>query len=112
VKYLPIVVYFEPTGTWYVIPPQVVVSLVSRKTRGQHTENPFESATLNLGALGSYAVTDPRRNLAKATLRAVEDGDRYPQLRDAMAVVILADSRSLAEKSRVAVQRILDTYGI
>src|SRR5438309_9017359 len=84
VKYLPLVVYFQPTETWYVIPPQVVVAMVSGKIRGQHTENPFESATLNLSTLSAYRVTDPEKNLGPATIRAVEQGDRYPELRKAM----------------------------
>ena len=56
VKYLPIVVHFAPADEWYVVPAHVVVAAVSRKRRGQHTENPFESATLSLRNLRDWKV--------------------------------------------------------
>src|SRR5690606_18567861 len=97
VKYIPLVVFHEPTSTWYVVPAHVVVCLVSSKPRGQHTENPFESATLNVLALGKYKVAAPE-DLKQATLKAIADAERYPEIKAAMARV-LADSRALAAKS-------------
>ncbi len=97
VKYIPLVAYHEPTDTWYVVPAHVVVCLVSTKTRGQHTENPFESATLNVFALGKYKVA-AERDLKKATLAAIAEAAKYPEMQNAMARV-LAESKALAERS-------------
>jgi hypothetical protein len=58
VKYLTLVVHYSPTNAWYVVPAHVVVLMVSRRFRGQHTENPFESATLNLNNLVAYRLED------------------------------------------------------
>jgi hypothetical protein len=92
VKYLPIVVHFAPADEWYVVPAHVVVAAVCEKRRGQHTENPFESATLSLKNLGARKVDDPRR-LREATLEAIAGSDRYPELRTAMEEV-LRESRN------------------
>jgi hypothetical protein len=104
VKYLPVVVYHEPTG-WYVVPAHGVIALVATKTRGQHTENPFESATLNVNQLGHFRVPI-EADLNAATLAAITEADRYPELREVMAWV-LKESRSLARESRDKVSAIL-----
>ncbi|MDQ3035102.1 MAG: hypothetical protein M3Y87_22035 [Myxococcota bacterium] len=105
VKYIPLVVFHEPTSTWYVVAAHVVVCLVSSKARGQHTENPFESATLNVFALGKYKVAAPE-DLKQATLQAIADAERYPEMKAAMAAV-LADSRALAAKSAADVTALI-----
>lgn len=96
VKYIPLVAYHVPTKTWYVVPAHIVVCLVSSKGRGQHTENPFESATLNIFALGKYKVAEA--DLKKATLAAIAEAKKYPALKIAMQKV-LASSKELAAKS-------------
>ena len=67
VKYLPLVVHYAPTDEWYVVPAHVVVAEVSQKRRGQHTENPFESATLSLNILRPWKVEDPLHRLGLRT---------------------------------------------
>jgi len=96
VKYIPLVAYHEPTEIWYVVPAHIVVSLVSSKTRGQHTENPYESATLNINALGRYQVD--ASELKRATLSAIAEAQKYPELKQAMDEV-LAESKALAARS-------------
>jgi len=110
VKYIPLVVYFEPRGEWYVVPAHVVVAAVSQKTRGQHTENPFESATMNVGSLVSFRVNDVR-DLRQATLDAIASSDRFPELREAMHQV-LHESRDLAEQSLARVRSLLHHLGL
>lgn len=110
VKYIPLVVYFVPDDQWYVIPPHVVVAAVSQKRRGQHTENPFESATLNVNNLDAHRVDDPA-NLRQATLDAIESSARYPELRDAMAQVLRV-SKDLAEQSLERVRALLHDLGL
>ncbi len=110
VKYLPIVVHFAPADEWYVVPAHVVVAAVSQKRRGQHTENPFESATLSLKNLSPWKVADPRR-LRAATLEAIAESDRYPELRAAMEEV-LRESRGLADASLERVRDLLHRLGL
>lgn len=110
VKYLPIVVHFAPTDEWYVVPAHVVVAAVSQKRRGQHTENPFESATLSLKNLHSWKVEDPDR-LREATLEAIDASDQYPELRAAMEAV-LRESRDLADASLEHVRELLHQLGL
>src|SRR4051812_40921407 len=94
VKYIPLVALFEPEMRWYVIPASEIVRQCARKRRGQHTENPFESATLSLNNFGTYMIADPS-DLLTAVRAAIAEADRYPLLRDLMAKV-LADSKALA----------------
>lgn len=109
VKYLPIVVLYEPTRSWYVIPAHRVVARVARKNRGQHTENPFESATLSLADFGDTIVNDVS-GLRDATLAAVAESDSYQELRDAMAE-ILKDARTLSEVSKEKIRALLKRLG-
>lgn len=110
VKYIPLVAFHEPTSTWYVVPAHVIVCLVSTKGRGQHTENPFESATLNIFALGKYKVAS-ESDLKKATLDAIAESNKYPGLKKAMAMV-LADSKALAARSIKDVMTLIATLKI
>lgn len=105
VKYLPLVVYFEPADEWYVVPAHVVVAGVSQKRRGQHTENPFECATLSLRNLRAWRV-EAEQDLRETTLDAIAESDRYPELRSAMEDV-LGESRELADASLERVRELL-----
>lgn len=104
VKYLPLVVYHLPAEQWYVVPAHVVVGQVSRKRRGQHTENPFESATLSLKNLDAWKIVDPGR-LRDATVEAIAASDGYPELRAAKVRRKPRESRDLADAS---LQRVRD----
>ncbi len=110
VKYLPIVVHYAPADEWYVVPAHVVVAAVSQKRRGQHTENPFESATLSLRNLHAWRI-ESAVSLRSATLVAIEESDRYPDLRAAMEDV-LRESRDLAETSLERVRNLLHRLGL
>ncbi len=96
VKYIPLVVLHEPTNRWYVVPAHIVVCLVAAKKRGQHTENPFESSTVNVFALGKYEVAES--DLRTATIAACQEANTYPEMKEAMATV-LRESKALATKS-------------
>jgi hypothetical protein len=80
-----------------VIPAPDVVVLVSQKKRGQHTENPFESATLSVKKIREYKTE--KSDLKNAVLRAVNRGKKFPILRKSMEKV-LSDSKELATLSR------------
>jgi hypothetical protein len=111
VRYIPLVVHRLPQDRWYVIPPQIVVAAVCLKARGQHTENPFESANLSLDDFEAYEVKQPGEKLRDATLRAAEDGDRFPELHEAMGRIVQR-SRELAEQARDEVIQILRNRGV
>ncbi|HEY5342692.1 MAG TPA: hypothetical protein VIJ66_03430 [Solirubrobacteraceae bacterium] len=113
VKYIVLIAYYCPDGIspcWYVVPAHRVVALVARKTRGQHTENPFESATLNIRDLADYRVDDETQ-LRTQVLAAVHDSARYTDLQAEMAR-ILRESRSLASDSRERVSVVLHRHGL
>jgi len=110
VKYIPLVAYHEPTDSWYVVPAHSVVALASSKTRGQHTENPFESVTLNVNMLEEYRVS-AESDLKSRTLKAIKDAEKYPELKESMNKV-LRDSKSLAAKSVQDVRTILTKLGL
>jgi len=104
-KYIPLAVLDPRFDQWYLIPPDEIVRRIAQKKRGQHTENPFESATLSLNALTEFRVHDPN-NLRQATISAIERGNRWPELRQAMAD-IYKGARNLADESLEQVRRIL-----
>jgi hypothetical protein len=113
VKFIVLIAYYCPDGAapyWYVVPPHQVVALVARKTRGQHTENPFESATLNIRDLAGYRVDDEAQ-LRTQVLTAVRDSARYTDLQAEMTR-ILRESSSLASDSRDRVSAVLHHHGL
>lgn len=110
VKYIPLVAYYEPTDSWYVIPAHAVVAAVSAKHRGQHTENPFESATLSVNSLGRFRVDDPGE-LRSRTMDAIEASSRYLELKQEMTRV-LQESRTLADDSIERVKALLVGLGL
>jgi hypothetical protein len=105
VKFIPLVAKDTRDGTWYVISAPAVVRLVASKQRGQHTENPFESATLNLSSLSQFRVVES--NLLNAVKVAIADGKAANDLHSAMKQV-LSDSKKLAADSLRRVRRLLD----
>jgi hypothetical protein len=110
VKYIPLAALDVRTHTWYVVPAHVIVAQVARKTRGQHTENPFESATLSLANLKHYKVEDSEE-LPMRTLDAIDQSSQYPKLKAAMQQA-LADSRALADEHLNRVRQVLAEAGL
>ena len=104
VKYLPLIVLDKRTDDWYVVPPDVIVRLVARRSRGQHTENPFESVTISRTKIRDCKVDEA--DLRAATIGALRQGDSRPDLRDAMRE-IKDKASSLAAWSRERVRRLL-----
>ena len=110
VKYITLVAFHEPTISWYVVPAHNVVIMVSNKSRGQHTENPFESATLSLGNLGKFRVPDENR-LRHHVLAAIAESAKYPALRAEMHLV-LSRSKELAVESIGSVRKAVASLGL
>lgn len=110
VKYIPLVAFHTPTQTWYVVPAHDVVRLVSAKGRGQHTENPFESATLSINHLDSFQIPDESQ-LLNAVKEAITEANKYPKLSGEMSRV-LAESKKLAKRSVSRVRDKLKEYNL
>jgi len=108
VKYIPLVVYNSKDNAWYVVPPNVIVNLVSKKKRGQHTENQFECATLSINKISAYQVVE--NNLKQETLNAIEEGRKHPELK-IMMQNILADCKNMASKHTKQVSQLIDIIG-
>jgi len=104
VKFIPLVAFDTRDAAWFVIPAPEIIRLVVEKERGQHTENPFESATLSLANLQSFRVKESQ--LKSAVLLAIEEGKKKPLLKAAMDE-ILRESRDLSTKSRAKVRALL-----
>lgn len=104
VKYSPLVAFDKRTSTWYVVPPDVVVRLSAQHARGQHTENPFESVTLNLAKLSAFSVAEA--DLRSATIAAFKRGDGKADLENAMKEV-RDKASALAKWSRQHVKQLL-----
>lgn len=103
VKYSVLVAHDTSSDEWYVVPPHEVVRLVSKKARGQHTENPFESATIAIKSLQPHKISGPSA-LLSATRAAIAAGQQHPKVKAAMAQV-LKESIELAQKSKDAVAK-------
>ena len=110
VKYITLVCYDERDGSWYVVPAHQVVKLVSEKVRGQHTENPFESATISVRALGDFRVVREQDLLTRVEA-AIRAADEFPRVKESMKNV-LNKSKALANESRDEVGRILRESGL
>lgn len=101
VKYIPLVVWVSSEDAWYVIPAHQIVAIVSGRKRGQHTENPFESATLNLKHLEDFRL-ESESDLVAAVARRAEESAAYPQLKDEMDRVLAeAKKHAAADIERV-----------
>lgn len=110
VKYITLVAYQVPEKRWFVVPASEVVRQCANKGRGQHTENPFESATLSLGNLQDYGI-ESEIDLRDACLAAIAEAQRYPRLA-ALMTTVLADSKALAAHSIAQVHVALKESGL
>ena len=104
VKYITLVAYDADRDNWYVVPACDVVALIAVKERGQHTENPFESATLSLRHLGPYKVASA--DLSSSWAAAVQKSDGKPLLKQKMKDV-LRECKKLSSDHKVAVRAML-----
>lgn len=112
VKFIPLIIYQSAREEWYVMPPQDVVRMVAQKTRGQHTEIPFECAAVNLNAAGTEGWhrwqkwrTRPE-DMPAAMRRAWRSGRQHKDLHMLM-LETEQRARALAEETRQHVHRLL-----
>ena len=103
IKFIPLIIYSpENNRPWAVIPPHEVVNLVSAKSRGQHTEIPFESANLSLSQLPDNFRCDDE-DLEQKVLQAIRSGNDFAEVKETMmnpySELVALNKRT---KSRVA----------
>lgn len=55
IKFITCVVWAPNHRCWYILSPDQLVRLAATKSRGQHTEIPFESMNFTLASLGSQS---------------------------------------------------------
>jgi len=107
-RYTTLAIYIEREDTWFVIPPHEVVKLATLRSRGQHTENPFECMALTVKHLPSrfkLVRPTPQQLLARA-LSAIAEGEEHIDVKNKMATVIGECSR-MAAKHLTQVRRLL-----
>lgn len=104
VKYTTLVAYDAENDAWYVVAACDVVALIAGKERGQHTENPFESATLSLRNLGPFKVSSA--DLSTAWAAAVVKSDGKPLLKQKMKDV-LQECKDLSTAHKNAVRKLI-----
>lgn len=108
IRYQTLVIYND--GVWFVIPPQEVVRLMAQKSRGQHTEIPFECANLTLSQLQTvYRCSDSQ--LADRVYAAVRMGqqERFREVKKTMES-LYADLVKLKERTKSSVDSIFKQY--
>lgn len=102
IKFIPLIVYSpENDLPWVVIPAHEVVRLVSAKSRGQHTEIPFESANLSLSQLpDNFRCGDA--GLEQKVMQAIRDGSKFAEVKEFMASLHI-ELVELNERTKVKV---------
>jgi hypothetical protein len=108
VKYATLIAHDKRDDTWFVIPANQVIKTIIKKekTRGQHTENPFESVTLSLKDLQSYKI-DSANELRKKTVEAINEANLHPHLKFYMNKII-KDSKAMAQESIKDIEKYFD----
>jgi hypothetical protein len=110
IKFIPLVVYDERRdGRWYVIDPVSLVRYAAQRGRGQHTEIPFESMTLNISQWAEYRV--PADQLGAAVVRAILQGRSKPRLKEAMTALLNELTRLSDRQKRLVLEILTESEG-
>ncbi|MFC1707244.1 hypothetical protein ACFL59_10600 [Planctomycetota bacterium] len=88
IKYITCVISAPARQRWYVIPPNDLVRIAAKKSRGQHNEIPFECCNLTLNSLERYACTDDE--LEARVLSAIRSGEADERLKTLMRNLLRA----------------------
>jgi len=103
-----LVIHIANKKEWIVMDAKAVLrTIASSKTRGQHTENPFESCVLSIRSLESLGI----EKCSDAELKTVVSGAVTRTLKDtrtaALNARLLKESQALAAKHRKLVREAL-----
>lgn len=106
IKFIPMVVYNPSVNLWYVVPATELVRVAAGKSRGQHTEIPFESMNMSLRQIVRWRCTPADLD---ATVRSAIRFDRENRILGVAMVAMLADIKRACERHRSEVARLLET---
>jgi len=93
---------------WYVIPPNEVVRLVVQKSRGQHSEIPFECSHININQIKTvYRCSDSQ--LAERVYAAIRMANQ-PQFLEIKQIMedLTINLINLKDKTKVAINKVLE----
>ncbi len=108
-KYICCVTYVASDQHWWVLSPHDAVREAANRTRGQHTENPFECFSVGLPAFKKCAKGPfSHADLKGAVEDAVRSGRGFPDVQQKMADVS-ADCEKLAAQHLKEVKALLAT---
>ena len=111
-KYIPLVV--RSNGRWFVFSPVDVLRLVKDKSRGQHSENPLENATVGGFKKPSPELLKhevPANQLKQAIFDAIKLGEQYPKLEEAVRRVP-SEIEELSARQHLCINRVMTEYGL
>lgn len=102
IKFIPLVVHNPITKEWFVVSPTEVVRLVLSKSRGQHTEIPFESANLSLSNVKGFGCSgaDLKRRVKIVCEEALCDSPVRKIMRNIKDELVSLKSRYVVELKR------------
>lgn len=107
IKYLPVVIHTPTRETeWIVFPANVILGYVVQKARGQHSEVPFENATVGLGEW-TKEFSCSSADLPGRVMGAIFEARRYPGLKRSMDL-LMYDLKRLSYRARDEVEQILE----
>lgn len=85
IKFITCVVQAPQQRCWYILSPDQLVRLAATKSRGQHTEIPFESMNFTLKSLSNeFHSKAPDAELAIRVTEAIRRGAAAENLKDLM----------------------------
>lgn len=83
IKYICCVIWAPARNCWYVLSPDHLVHIAAGKSRGQHTEIPFESMAFSLDSLPDDTKCDDQ-GLTEMVVSAIRQGRMNTEIRDLM----------------------------
>ena len=107
IKFIPLIIYapeHEQGRPWVVVPAHKVVSLVLPKSRGQHTEIPFECANLPLRGFVDFLCT--QQELEQKVIEAIRNDMNYIEVKEFMKN-LYTELRELDKRTKEGLSKIL-----
>lgn len=108
IRYETLVIYKD--NFWYVIPPNEVVRLVMQKSRGQHSEIPFECSHININQVKTvYRCADSQ--LAERVYAAIRMSQQ-PQFLEIKQIMedLTGDLVNLKERTKEAINTVFEKF--
>lgn len=102
-KFLTLVVFHQPENAWYVVPAHEVVKLILAQRRGQHTENAFECAMLNVKQLSQFKI-ESIQDLKKKVISAAISSKQFENIKHDL-LMMLSSTRNLFDETKMQIAK-------